>query len=1182
MKKIYYILILFLIFSHSAFAEKVFDDLLDAVPADQQKHLKSLYYTGQLQLLTEKMCKIKQPSVQSGKKGNVAMLTGYLPEYNSNTIKKLADALRKQKFGVTLLSAEQICDNKILSTNRFFAFIIPNAEVYPVKGYTALETFAKNGGHIVFAGGPAFKKPVWKVENKWQISDEIKTKYKIKNAHSCFDMNKPVSYYGWSRKSFKHDKKCVWEIVDDMPQKGMKSFHYLCKKFEGWDGFLTKKLDHPLYKKGYDLLCFRVRGDSGTPQIAVELQETDGSRWIATTPVNTNWQHVFLPVSSFKYWGASTAKLNRGGENDEMRPEKVCRISFGLSLSHTPSSASEAQHEFFVSEISTASDSVLSKVFSKAGKPPIFESISPSYKVYPLTDIEKIIPAAPWKLTNKKWGKPKHAISPIPRTHGRGFKRNQKWRQISLANALNSENKICGSLFWILLNNKKTPYENSCFVGLASSEPDFLNSEAITETLVETLDRLHNGLLFVEAGADNFSVFPEERVELGANILRFKKEPTNSFLRFTVKKSDGSLYLQKEFKINFAGRKNFITNLFINAPETEGEILTVDAAIFTNGKLTDKITHKLGVLREGLKNKNQFVKTKGNQFILNGKPWNPAAVNFWPAYVAGMEINDFFTGWLNRNFYAPEEIERDLTLMEDLGINMVSIQNFNSQTYPELLDFLRRCATHKIKVNLFLTTSSPLDFKEKEVRQYIENGKLASNPAIFAYDIIWEPGNSVFNKNNRHKWDKDWNKWIQDQYGSVVNAEKDWRISVPRDDNGKVISPPDKYFREDGKWRVMMAAYRRFMNNLMSKKWNNACSAIRKVDPNHLISFRQGNTLPHDFTFTATAKHIDFICPEGYSIKNNEDGYNAAGFITRFVHFTTGGKPILWAEFGKHVWDNNTMQPDEKLIKKQNIYFNLFYKMVLETGANGLAPWWWPGGYRVDEHSDYGIINPDRTLRLSAKTLKKFAPLIKAPRKWPKADEFLEIDLDEHAGGYWYLCFNKGKEAYRKARRKGKNLGIRTRGTGTTSVTTPLVAVGNRPYNGHNPLKYLDAEFNWFKILDINGNWINADNGAVIEVAAGKPVHARVSVGNTQEATWIPPSQTGGRKGGVVLASTEKSELTFTKPINQKVCYLGDADLGEFILCKMTDKKLKAEARMQAENRCAFGEISNFTLKTKK
>ena len=63
-----------------------------------------------------------------------------------------------------------------------------------------------------------------------------------------------------------------------------------------------------------------------------------------------------------------------------------------------------------------------------------------------------------------------------------------------------------------------------------------------------------------------------------------------------------------------------------------------------------------------------------------------------------------------------------------------------------------------------------------------------------------------------------------------------------------------------------MAAYRRFMDDLTSRKWNRAHRKLRELDPHHLVSFRQGNTLPHDFVFTGTPKHVDFICPEGYAI----------------------------------------------------------------------------------------------------------------------------------------------------------------------------------------------------------------------------------------------------------------------------------------------------------------------------
>ena len=1143
----------------------------------------ALFYCSTIISITNTSASAPNLAINSGKKGHIAILSGKLPEYNKIAIKNLANSLRKQGFRVALLTAKQVCNARILSTNNFFAFVIPNAKVYPMNGYSTLREFAKQGGHIVFAGGPAFTKPIRRIGNKWLTEEDITEKYKKnKISHLCFDLNKSISDYGWSRASASLANTGLWELIDNMPVQGMKSLHFLCENFVGWDGYITKNLDVPLFGDGDNLFCFQVRGDVKTPEISVEVQENDGSRWITTVQINTNWQRVVIPISSFQYWRDSPTKESRGGDDDKIQTKNVCRIGFGLSTSHTPLSATDGRHEFFVSEIGTMYDPIL-KVFDKAEKPPVFESISPTYKVYPLTNITKAVSVAPWQpttsLSKRKWVVPQNGVSPIPRTQGRGFQREQKWRWISLLDALDADNYRRGSLFWLLINNRDSQFSKACFVGLASSEAKFLNSKAVTDTLIKTLDRLYKGLFLIEAGANHFVFWPEEQIEFGAKLLRFNEEPQNINLRFTVEKKDGSIVLNREFKVDFQNKQNFVTNFMWRAPKHDGEILQIHTAVLVNGTIVDKISHELGIMSTGSNNKKDFVKIKGNQFVLKGKPWYPVGINYWPAYISGVEIKDFFSGWISRSLYAPEEVERDLIRMEKLGINMLSIQGEGLDRYRELLDFLRRCAAHNIKVNLFLGIASPLALNEKSLYEYIKQSKLDSNPTLFAYDTIWEPGNYVFANNNRKQWDTDWQNWICDQYGNIHNAEIDWKFPVPRDNKGKVISPPDQYFRENGKWRVMMAAYRRFMDNLMSRKWNHATRVLRKIDPNHLISFRQGNTLPHDFTLTATPKHIDFICPEGYSIANSEDGLDVAGFITRFVHFTTGGKPIVWAEFGISVWNKNNMQPYAETIVKQGVYHERFYKMIIESGANGSAPWWWPGGYRVDEKSDYGIIEPDARLRPSADYLKKYAPLIKTPRKWPVADKTLEIDLDKHSGGYWWLCFNSGKKAYHQARQLDENLGIRTRGTDTTSITTPLIAVGNRPYNGHNPPKYLDAEFNWFKVLNANGVWIDAVNGSVIEVASDKPVRVKVSLGNTQEAAWIPPSHTKKHKGGVVLTSTENSDISFRQPITQRVSYLGDTDLGEFIICKSLKKQMEVEARLQAEERCTFGETRRFILK---
>ena len=224
-------------------------------------------------------------------------------------------------------------------------------------------------------------------------------------------------------------------------------------------------------------------------------------------------------------------------------------------------------------------------------------------------------------------------------------------------------------------------------------------------------------------------------------------------------------------------------------------------------------------------------------------------------------------------------------------------------------------------------------------------------------------------------------------------------------------------FREDGPWRVMVAAYRRFMDDLMSRKWNDATRTLRRLDPNHLISFRQGNLPPIDFTLTATPKHVDFFAMEGYDFTPDMTAAaNAAGFINRYIHFVTKGKPYLWSEFGNSVWDRLGMRPGENEMASQAQRHELIYRQALETGANGASPWWLAGGYRVSEKSDYGILNPDGTLRPSGRLLQQYAALLQKPRTYPEADTWFTMDRDTHSGGHWHTAYNEGAEAFKAAR----------------------------------------------------------------------------------------------------------------------------------------------------------------------
>jgi hypothetical protein len=614
-------------------------------------------------------------------------------------------------------------------------------------------------------------------------------------------------------------------------------------------------------------------------------------------------------------------------------------------------------------------------------------------------------------------------------------------------------------------------------------------------------------------------------------------------------------------------------------PPAEPAVYRLEVSLLgANGQgIADRIAHEVAVLDPRPAPPDDFVRVREGRFVLQGRPWYPVGVNYWPLYVSGMDAADFWAGWLDQRFYDPDLVERDLARLEALGATMVSISAYDIRFHRNLLDFLRRCAPHGLKVNLFMGLASPIAYQEEALRTYLETTRLKDNPTVFAYDTIWEPGNYLFG-NQRSRWDGRWREWLAERYGSLEAAETDWGVKLPRDATGLPLSPPDQWFREDGEWRVAMAAYRRFMDDLSSALWNRAHRGLRRLDPNHLVSFRQGNTLPHDFVFTGTPKHIDFICPEGYSIPNTDEGGWAAGFITRYVDFTTRGKPVLWSEFGTSVWDSTRMEPGATAIPVQAQYHERFYRMVLESGAHGTAPWWWPGGYRVEERSDYGIMNPDGTPRPTAELIRAYGPRIRTPRAPLVPDVWFEFDRDGHAGGYWYAAFNTGQTAYREAVVGGHVLGVRTPGTGTTSLNPPPVAVGNRPLTESNPPKYLNAEFNWLQVRDAAGQWVEAEDGVAVRVKPGVPVVARVCLGNTQEATWVSGATAGTVPGVVCLAGSRSSQLQGRWSLAADVPYLGDADLGEIELTGGVAGAVDVELQMVALDRAWFGEKRSFRL----
>lgn len=1105
----------------------------------------------------------KEIAAARGPAGAAAVLKDGFPGADPGLVDLVVGALREAGFGVSTLSGEQACDTAVLHPHTFNLYAVPGAASYPRDGLPALSAYARHGGDVLFVGGPAFTNLLARVDGTWLDRAAFDARLSALPAGKIlFDGDATGPAWKLSAKA----KNCD-ATLQQTTDGDAKCLRYEVANLDGWAMFGCQPAT-PIFLPGHDAVCFRAKAPVGSPPLTIELIEKDGSRWMAAVPMPPDWTRRAVPVTSFEYWKDSPTAKRRGGARDRCNPAAVVRLQIGLA--NAIAQASPGRHVLWIDDFGTAKNVI--GVFTGPGAPemPIFETVSPSYKTYPLADVRALRSPAGVQLPACDLPAPLSgsAFAPVRRPGAAGSGTGRPWRFLPLMDAFDAKGHRLGSAAW-LVANVAPPYRGCVMGTIGIDGADLSNGTGGRALIGAIARRMKAGLFLTEAGASRFTCRPGEALEVGARVLNCGDAVTATTVRIEIA-GPGKILFCETAGLNLPPSGTRTVRFPWRAPEDAAATLSVRTELTRDGVTVDSAAHDLSIEPDRVPVREDFIMVRGGDFVLRGKPWHPIGANYWPLYAAGLEPDQYAGGWLDPKFYDPALIEDDLSLMRDLGMNLVSIQLGTPEEIPNLRDFLRRCGAHGIWVNGFLRTASPMAFDEAATRAFIEKAGLRDNPTLFAYDTIWEAGNHLFKSPQRKARDIDWRRWIIQRYGSLESAEKDWGMAAPSE-GGKVTAPSDKQMQEDGPWRAMVAAYRRFMDDITSRRWNDASRALRAIDPNHLVSFRQGNTLFYDFALTGPVKHIDFISPEGYAIPHTEDGYDASGFITRYVRFTTAGKPVYWAEFGKSIWNQVGMAVDPTMVGVQADYHELFHRMVIEAGANGLAPWWWPGGYRVNERSDYGIINPDGTPRPSAELFRKYGPRLQAAGTDRAPDKWFQFDRDAHPGGYWYIVFHEGAASYRKARQAGALLGIRTDATGTHSGNVPLTAVGNTVYNGSNPPKYLNAEFNALVVCDARGQWVSiGPDGAEVRVRRGQPVRAKASVGNLGEALWLAPENHRG-PGGVYLSS-RKGEIRFQQPVARDIPRFGDADFGEFVLCRAPEHPALVTLEMTALDRAWFGE----------
>ncbi len=1197
---------------------------------DWRRALSPIQTTSQVPFLTQDALKadeadraaapeiLKRIGYARAPKGNVAILSD--PDLGetvdaANMVRFDVPCGKGQEIGAADLDGSALSNRFVLDREHFDLLVLTGARSLPARSVRPILRFLREGGNLIAMGTPAFERILLQVDGKWLDGEQIRQLVRdTPPAHLLFGFE-PAELAGWRRGTNSPETKTTFGSIPNGEKGNCLRVHI--PDLSGWDTLASPSLDSP-FPKGHTLTCFWAKGTEKTRELSVEWTERDGSRWIATIPLSENWRHYALSPAVFRYWQDNPSK-GRGGAGDWLNPANAVRITFGLAFTHTQ--VVHGEHTYWVDEIGTAPDPrpEATRLAAATADEVFLETLSPAYRFYTMSNARRLV------LNRPEVGPRTDAIdAPVGaessqvRPQATGCDKGRPWRWIPLVEALDGKDRPCGFPATLLVN-ADGPFRGSAWAVFARGAGGypFTDLVRIPPWLVS---RMFRGLWLLEGGSQWYTCFADQSVVLGATAANLGRAEADVTVTLRVLPlggrgsgraagaEDGKPIFEQRFeaKLGAGQRQSWRTTWgargFPDAP------YRVETTLAEKGQVIDRLAHDLGVWRP--KAKPSFITTKGLDFILDGKPWYPHGVNYMPSSGIASEDGAYFEYWLDPFPYDPEVIQTDLERVRDMGMNMVSIFiHHRSIESGNLLDILRRCEALGLKVNLSLRPGTPLEFEWDKVREIIQKYRLAQNDTVFAYDLAWEP--QFGNHDARRVHDAAWERWIAERYGSVESAEKDWGMPCPRE-NGQITNPSNEQVSKDGPWRVMAAAYRRFLDDLLGEAYSRARRLVRSVDPNHLVSFRmtiagdptidEGGSIPYDFR--ATAPGVDIVCPEGYGRIGDWDRVKAGAFTVAYARCVAPGRPLMWAEFGNNVWDRRASRPDPKAIEWTAGFYANFYKMALLSESSGTVCWWYPGGFRVGENSDYGILNPDGSDRPITAVIRDYAPkfgvrpsgrsddglkpalqtgngLKPALRTRTEPKHWITIDRDAHPGGLPAI-YRSVQAEFWKAMDEGQFPALRHAGQGTTSADCPLLAVGNVPYTGHNPPKLLNALFAAVSVRNAAGQWHDVRSGDEVAVPRGSPACVRIALTNTGFATWLSPKSRADAPGGVQLVVRGDGEAGpalggFAVPSDTP--YLGEADLGEIALPGSITESARIALEMEAKGRMRFGPKFRLSLR---
>ncbi len=1073
----------------------------------------------------------------------------YVTNEHLTYIDALCTALKKEIKTVDLKT--QLDDPlAIFDTERYDAVIVAGVDSMATSSKRAIEGYMNHGGRLVTLGGPAFETTLYSLNGELLEREEyllhVIEQTPDEDKFMLVDMASRAIVDRFTRSTGGSMDGDVLEIGNYGLKGSSRQLYHEVQSLSNWNTIAYNvQTGYPL-NDANAIMFYAKAMDDHTGSLYVEITDANGSRWSAAPTLDEEWGLKILCPLDFTWWHDSPAPKSDFPSFDGLK-----RISIGFA--RTGQAISEGHHSYCISDISlVASDDINLDETDLT-----VDSLSPLYELYPITNGSTLVTSHNQVfISDRNYTLSDETVSCFPGRQGLGFANDRTSRFIPLIEVKDAKGLHSGYAAWMYLFSSKNGNANGAMEGsilscFSSVSEEFYDKNGIA-AVVETVKAMMQPAFLLEGGTNEFIYVTEDTNSITAGLIYVdlnEQKTSDLTAAVTLYKGDVILGEFSSQAINAMQVNDRVSWLYGSYDVSKEKPDRAVATLTWKGEVIDRIEHTVKFWEPTPKEERHFVYIEDGQFKKNGEIISFFGVNYMPSYGIAEPNKDLFEYYVSAASYDPDVIANDLAHIKDIGMNSVAIfVNYEAMKHcNNILDLIDQCQELGLYVNLSIRPHAyPLrNYNEAQVETMIRRLHFHENETVYAYDIAWEEriGSYTGDRDRvgdsryigRDHWDDEWAKWIDLQYGSLSHAEQLWGVKLEKTKQGYPYVSDAMLDDQTGKYTKVTAAYYRFIDDQVAKLMNEKMLHMQPLAPDQLITFRMSmsgsglrdasNAKPSTFCFDfqSLASTMAYMEPEGYRLGANDEQALQIAIANAYARYVQPDSPVVWKEFGQSVWDKSddcNFDPDDDVIASVASYYEYSLEYMLKSYTSGVYAWYYAGGYRINENSDYGILNPDGSDRGEITALlREYAPKFINQGARPEADILITVERDGQDGGIFGI-YEATAKAARAAYDNGQFFDFVN---ATTKDTDDVVyadevftaAVGGTAEEGLYPLRYV--------------------NGMIKSVEHNKDGTASITVCNTAQSVWRAGTVSVVANGEIVATVDEEvdylANVTLTVPL---------------------------------------------------